>query len=591
MRDHLPNISIASGIAKPVPVGSGPSNAAISNVDGLFSASTFEGLRKTLSTGDDDGSIIKSAMKAESSAPQEETLDQKVEAVDGGNSSSIAVLSRATLVPTTETPPTTSSATDQSSSSRNSGALRDSQRVTSINGSRRTSIPTGSGHRVSIAQLLATNTPGTAPVIHVYPRKSIVSGSNPQLNESQDRQPVEVVPRRRTIGGRPERGESGKDSRRETIASRGPSVRSRGSKRVSIIDPEDAGGKSLVVGGMHKSKSSWSVKGQKGLRSGMIQSRSMGCIREPSRAKHRSNEEVKEEDNAEWDLGDTKGEKQETVPSLRQKELIYEQRPGELPGERESEVGEERISKIGSLPEPNSRENQDYYDYLMLAQRHASSNFIHKIGSNEIIGRGAFGKVKEGLCTETLQRVAVKIINKKRLRKVPNGIENALREITMLRRLKHKNVVTLIDIYCKVEDDEGSVGIFNWFSNIEEDAILWTYDDGTEVQKKVVILKWYLVFEYCPCSLQTLLEQSEGKKLPPATAHKFQLLWTDRDIKPGNMLITADGMLKITDFGVAEQFSPYEPGEIKCQVFSGTHQFLSPEVADGSTEFDGAKGS
>ncbi|KAJ3268391.1 Serine/threonine-protein kinase stk11, partial [Blyttiomyces sp. JEL0837] len=217
----------------------------------------------------------------------------------------------------------------------------------------------------------------------------------------------------------------------------------------------------------------------------------------------------------------------------------------------------------------------------------------------EKIGKGAFGKVKEGLCTETLQRVAVKIINKKRLRKVPNGVENALREIKLLRRMKHTNIITLIDVYCKVEDDEGNVGVFNWFASIEEEPIIWTYDDGTQGEKKVEVLKWYLVFDYCPCSLQTLLEQAEGNKLSLYTAHKFFVQLIDglsylhsksiihRDIKPGNMLITADGVLKISDFGVAEQFSLYDPGPISCEAFSGTHQFLSPEIAEGAPEFLG----
>jgi serine/threonine protein kinase len=43
------------------------------------------------------------------------------------------------------------------------------------------------------------------------------------------------------------------------------------------------------------------------------------------------------------------------------------------------------------------------------------------------IGKGAVGKVKEGVCSESLRRVAVKILNKKRLKKVPHGVENTIR--------------------------------------------------------------------------------------------------------------------------------------------------------------------
>ncbi|KAJ3085094.1 Serine/threonine-protein kinase stk11, partial [Quaeritorhiza haematococci] len=266
--------------------------------------------------------------------------------------------------------------------------------------------------------------------------------------------------------------------------------------------------------------------------------------------------------------------------------------------------------------------NKEYYEYLMLCQRHSSSNFIHKIDSSEIvwrnqativkmigpyllgdiIGKGSFGKVKEGLCSETLQRVAVKIINKKRLRKIPNGVENVIREIKLLNRLKHRNIITLIDVFCKVEDPDGNVGVFNWFSTIEDEPISWRLDDGTEVERTVEILKWYLVFEYCPCSLQTLVEQAEGSKLSVSEAHQFftQLIEglsylhsqsvIHRDIKPGNMLITADGILKISDFGIAEQFSMYEGTPMETTAFAGTHQFISPEIAEGAAKFLGTKG-
>lgn len=129
--------------------------------------------------------------------------------------------------------------------------------------------------------------------------------------------------------------------------------------------------------------------------------------------------------------------------------------------------------------------------------------------------------MKEGICSERLQRVAIKIVNKKRLRKVQAGVENMVREIKLLRRLKHKNSITLMDVFCKVEDQAGNTGVFNWFSGIENEPIRWRFEDGTEEARKVEILKWYLVFEYCPCTLQSLLENTENNRLSPAMAHRF----------------------------------------------------------------------
>ncbi|TPX33261.1 hypothetical protein SmJEL517_g03880 [Synchytrium microbalum] len=303
------------------------------------------------------------------------------------------------------------------------------------------------------------------------------------------------------------------------------------------------------------------------------------------------------------------------------------------PGAVERQIS--NVSQLGPIDD-SYRDNPEYYEYLMLCQRHASSNFITKIGSSEVvyeeegivpkmvgpyllgdqIGKGSFGKVKEGLCSETLQRVAVKIINKKRLRKVQNGVENVIRqvivmhlhtdeladsnrEIKLLRRLKHKNCITLIDVYCKVEDDEGFNSFFPWYQEIEEEPIIWKYDDGTEVEKSAEVLKWYMVFEYCPCSLQMLIEH-DGKltaerargffvQLMEGLAYLHSQSIVHRDIKPGNLLITTDGTLKLTDYGIMEEFSPYEAGDLMTTTFAGTHQFLSSEIAAGATIFSGTK--
>jgi hypothetical protein len=85
----------------------------------------------------------------------------------------------------------------------------------------------------------------------------------------------------------------------------------------------------------------------------------------------------------------------------------------------------------------------DYNEYLMLQNRHSSSNYIQFMNSSDliwetkplpvkivgtylkgaIIGKGAFSKVKEGLCINTLQRVAFKIITKRRVRKMIENIK------------------------------------------------------------------------------------------------------------------------------------------------------------------------
>ncbi|KAJ3028400.1 Serine/threonine-protein kinase stk11, partial [Rhizophlyctis rosea] len=230
------------------------------------------------------------------------------------------------------------------------------------------------------------------------------------------------------------------------------------------------------------------------------------------------------------------------------------------------------------------------------------AKFIAQYLLGEQVGKGSFGKVKEGLDRDTLRRVAVKIINRKRLKKVQGGVGAVTTEIKLLRRLKHPNIITLLDVFCKVEDTSASASpaIFAWFSTIEEEPIVWQYEDGPgETMAK--ILKWYLIFEYCPCSLQTLVEQAEGGRLGVDMAHRYFVQLIEgldylhsqsvihRDIKPGNLLITPDGVLQISDFGIAEQFSMYSGEPMETGTFAGTHQFLSPEITSGAPSFLGEK--
>lgn len=63
------------------------------------------------------------------------------------------------------------------------------------------------------------------------------------------------------------------------------------------------------------------------------------------------------------------------------------------------------------------------------------------------LGEGSYGKVKECLDSTTLQRRAIKIMKRKTLRRIPNGDQNVQREIRLLRRLRHHNVISLYDVY------------------------------------------------------------------------------------------------------------------------------------------------
>ncbi|MFT8637295.1 MAG: protein kinase [Pseudoclavibacter sp.] len=119
---------------------------------------------------------------------------------------------------------------------------------------------------------------------------------------------------------------------------------------------------------------------------------------------------------------------------------------------------------------------------------------------------------------------------------------------------------------------------------VNDEGIASVYDYGEEDGSA------YLVMELVPGEpLSAILERE--KVLPSddvldivsqtasalAAAHKVGLV--HRDIKPGNLLITPDHRVKITDFGIA-RLADQVPLTATGQVM-GTVQYLSPEQASG----------
>ena len=119
---------------------------------------------------------------------------------------------------------------------------------------------------------------------------------------------------------------------------------------------------------------------------------------------------------------------------------------------------------------------------------------------------------------------------------------------------------------------------------VEHEGIANVYDYGEDTGSA------YLVMELVPGeSLSRMLERE--KRLPEdqvldiigqtsralAAAHSRGLV--HRDIKPGNLLMTPDGKVKITDFGIArvgDQVPLTKTGQVM-----GTVQYLAPEQATG----------
>nr|WP_079054216.1 serine/threonine-protein kinase [Streptomyces graminilatus] len=178
------------------------------------------------------------------------------------------------------------------------------------------------------------------------------------------------------------------------------------------------------------------------------------------------------------------------------------------------------------------------------------------------IADGGWGRVYEGRDTRTeatgevadgdtgdARRVALKFLATSGLapRQAERLAETVRREIDFGSRATHPRLMRLLDSV--VLGDTGVPGL-----------------DGAVV----------LVMERAECSLQDLLDASNGGPLPDAgrlltevcegLAHLHGLGWVHGDLKPDNVLIMADGSVRLSDFGLT----------VELEGTRGTHGYIPP---------------
>ncbi|MDQ3663488.1 MAG: serine/threonine protein kinase, partial [Actinomycetota bacterium] len=125
---------------------------------------------------------------------------------------------------------------------------------------------------------------------------------------------------------------------------------------------------------------------------------------------------------------------------------------------------------------------------------------------------------------------------------------------------------------------------------LDHPGVAQVYDFGDSADDAVDAHRPFLVMELVRGTpLSDLI--GNGKALPPAEAARVVALTADalqaahergivhRDIKPGNLLVTEDGAVKVTDFGIAKAAGAVPITATGMVV--GTPHYLSPEQASG----------
>ena len=168
----------------------------------------------------------------------------------------------------------------------------------------------------------------------------------------------------------------------------------------------------------------------------------------------------------------------------------------------------------------------------------------------EIIGVGGMGTVFKAQDKELDEIVAIKTLKPEVLSQDPTALERFKGEIRLARRISHRNVVRTHDL--------GEVdGVY--FISME-------YIEGKSL-KELIRARGRLPAQATLTVGKQLLRALE-------VAHEQGVI--HRDVKPQNVVVTPDGVLKVMDFGIA-RLAKRTQGVTQAGMVVGTPEYMAPE--------------
>jgi serine/threonine protein kinase/HAMP domain-containing protein len=157
-----------------------------------------------------------------------------------------------------------------------------------------------------------------------------------------------------------------------------------------------------------------------------------------------------------------------------------------------------------------------------------------------LIGEGGMGVVYRARDRELGEIVALKLVRSEAMQNDPNALERFKDEVRLARRISHRNVA-------RTHDFGESDGVY------------------------------YVTMEYVAgTSLKELLK-ARGR-LPVEAAHDQGII--HRDVKPQNIIVAPDGVVKVMDFGIARAVER-KKGMTQTGLVVGTPEYMAPEQLMG----------
>ncbi|XP_020572672.1 probable serine/threonine-protein kinase At1g54610 [Phalaenopsis equestris] len=240
------------------------------------------------------------------------------------------------------------------------------------------------------------------------------------------------------------------------------------------------------------------------------------------------------------------------------------ERDADMRRERQVHTSHQHLRMIGSIPNATEGEQvaAGWPPWLVAVAGEAIHGLVPRRADSferlDKIGQGTYSSVYRARDIENGKIVALKKVRFDSLE--PESVRFMAREIHILRRLDHPNIINLEGLVTS----RMSCSLYLVFEYMEHDLAGLAAFPGikfTEPQVKCYMRQLLCGLDYC---------------------HTHGVL--HRDIKGSNLLIDNNGILKIADFGLASFFDSQQQQPLTSRVV--TLWYRPPELLLGATTYD-----
>ncbi len=177
----------------------------------------------------------------------------------------------------------------------------------------------------------------------------------------------------------------------------------------------------------------------------------------------------------------------------------------------------------------------------------------------EKLGQGSMGVVYKARQVSMDRLVAVKVLHP-RLAADPEFLRRLTREAHVAAKLSHNNIVQAIDV--------GSAGPIHYF--------VMELVEGKTIRQELDAAKVYDERE----ALEIVIQIAQ------ALGHASKRGLVHRDVKPANIVLTADGVAKLADLGMAHDSADRKQVKRERGLAIGTPYYIAPEQVQGREDID-----